>query len=348
MKICLFRLSAIGDATHALTVVREIQAQAPDAEITWIIGRLEHKLMLGLEDVEFIEFDKAEGFAGFRNLRSQLKGRRFDVLLQMQVAFRANLVSTLINADRRIGYDKQRSKDFHGAVINERIAVGNRQHVLDAMQSFLVPIGLRPTRSPRWHIPLAGGDYALVEQYIDRHRKTLTICPVSSHKLRNWSVEGYASVADYAAEKYDMQILLTGGRSDFEREFNAAIESRMQTEPQNLTGKDTLKQLCALLEKSDLVLSPDTGPLHIAVAMGSDIIGLHAATNPYRSGPYNQAERCANQYPEMLRRFLGKQVDDVKWGTRVERPGVMDLIAVDQVTDKVDEWHVGQEQENRR
>ena len=135
-----------------------------------------------------------------------------------------------------------------------------------------------------------------------------------------------------------MQVLLSGGRSAFETEFNAAIAAKMESEVENLTGKDTLKQLTALLEQSDLVLVPDTGPAHIANAMGTDVIGLHAATNPYRSGPYGQADRCANQYPEMTKTFLGKDVDDVKWGTRLERPGVMDLITVEQVTGKIDSW----------
>ena len=338
MKICLFRLSAIGDATHALTVVREIQRQSPQSEITWVIGKLEHKLMAGLDGVEFIEFNKSEGFAAIRALRRMLKGRRFDVLLQMQVAFRANMVSTVIRADRRIGYDKARSKDLHGAVINERIAAGSRQHVIEAMQSFLVPIGLTPASQLRWDIPLKEADYSLAADYIDTTRKTLTICPVSSHKLRNWSIERYAAAADHAARTHNMQVLLSGGPSEFESEFNAAVADQMESDVENLTGKDTLKQLTALLEQSDLVLVPDTGPSHIANAVGTDVIGLHAATNPYRSGPYGQAGRCANQYPEMIKTFMGKDVDDVKWGTRLERPGVMDLITVEQVTGKIDDW----------
>jgi len=338
MRICLFRLSAIGDVTHALTVVREIQSQSPDAEITWIIGHVEHKLLNGLQGVEFVEFKKGDGINAWRQLKRTLKGRRFDVLLLMQVAFRANLTSTLIRADRRIGYDRERSRDLHGLVIDERIAPGKQQHVISAMQSFLVPIGLNPVTDPRWDIPLTDSDYSLADDYLDDSRETLCISPVSSHRFRNWNVAGYAAAADYAANTYDMQVVLMGGNSDFEKEFNRAIEEHMKTAATNLTGMDTLKQLTAFLGRCDLVLAPDTGPLHIANAMGTDVIGLHAATNPYRSGAYGQAERSVNQYPAMLREFLDADVDSVKWGTRIERPGVMDLITVDQVTEKIDGW----------
>ena len=337
MKICLFRLSAIGDATHALTVVRQIQAQAPDAEITWIIGRLEHKLLRNTGGVEFIEFDKSRGIAAVVDLRRTLKGRRFDVLLQMQVSFRANFASSVIRADRRIGYDHARSRDLHGLVINERIAPGHEQHVIDALQSFLVPIGLQPG-TPHWDLTLSESDYAYADGLVDDDRLSLCVSPVSSHALRNWSVDGYASTADHAARTHNMQVILVGGPSKFEKEFNAAIEARMQTEVLNTTGKDTLTQLAALLGRCDVLLAPDTGPSHIANAMGTDVIGLHAASNPLRSGPYHSARWCVNQYPLAAKKYLGLEIKDVPWGKKIERPGVMDLISVDQVTAKLDQW----------
>ena len=336
-NICILRLSAIGDTCHVLAVVRSIQDTWPDTKITWVIGRIEALLLGHIPDIEFIIFNKSAGLSEYASLRRKLKHRRFDVLLHMQVALRANLASAMIHADRRIGYDRERSKDFHGLFVNERIARGREQHVMDALRSFVTPLGVAPV-TPRWNIPLLAEDTAYAMEHIDPHRKTLCVSPVSSHKLRNWHVEGYARVADHAATRHDMQVILTGGPSDFERDFSDAIESAMQTPALNLTGKDTLRQLAALLGQCDLLLAPDTGPMHIATAMGTDVLGLHAASNPRRSGPYYSGRWCVDQYDSAARKYLKRSADQIRWGTKIEHPGVMDLITIEQVIDRLDSW----------
>ena len=120
-SICLLRLSALGDVTHVLPLVRTLRRAWPDVALTWVIGKGEQKLLDGLPGVEFLVYDKKTGLAGMRALKRELKGRRFDALLQMQVAARANLLSAFLPAQRRIGYDRSRSKDLHGLFINERI-----------------------------------------------------------------------------------------------------------------------------------------------------------------------------------------------------------------------------------
>jgi heptosyltransferase I len=336
-NICILRLSAIGDACHALAVVRSIQDTWPETKITWVIGKTEALLLDHIPDIEFIIFNKSAGISEYRKLRARLKNRRFDVLLHLQVALRANLVSVMIRAERRIGYDRRRSKDLHGLFVSERIAPANEQHVLDAMRSFATLLGV-PSAAPRWDLPLSSEDLAYAEQHVDPKRLTLCISPVSSHRLRNWHIEGYARVADHAANRCNMQVILTGGRSDFELEFNASIAAAMQTNVLNLTGKDTLPQLAALLGQCDLLLAPDTGPMHIATAMGTDVLGLHAASNPRRSGAYNSARWSIDRYDAAARKYLKRGADEIRWGTKIEYDGVMDLITVDQVTDKLDAW----------
>jgi len=336
-SICILRLSAIGDTCHTLAVVRSIQDAWPETKITWVIGTVEARLLGHIPDIEFIIFDKSAGVSAYRKLRAKLRYRRFDVLLHMQVAFRANLASAMIRARRRIGYDRQRSKDMHGLFINERIEEGHGQHVLDAMQSFVAPLGIAPV-SPRWDIPLSEDEHEYAKRQIDPSRLTLCVSPVSSHKLRNWRIERYAQVADHAANRHGMQVILTGGRSQFEVEFNAAVATSMQTTAKNITGKDTLRQLAAVLSQSDLLLSPDTGPMHIATAVATDVLGLHAASNPRRSGAYNSLEWSVDQYDAAARKYLRRGADEISWGTKIEKDGVMDLITVDQVTEKLDAW----------
>ena len=336
--ICILRLSAIGDVTHVLSVVENLQQASPETRITWIIGVLEHKLLLGLPGVEFIVFDKKSGISGLLKLRKHLAGRVFDALLHMQVAFRSNLVSTMIRAKQRIGFDRMRSKDLHGLFINQRINCQQQQHVLDALASFLEPLGFQ-TRTPNWHIPLSPRDQEFADQFIDKNRPTLVISPCSSHKLRNWQAPRYAAVADYAVSQKGFQVLLAGGPSSFERDFGRQITAAMTQHAVNLIGKDTLKQGAALLGSADLVIAPDTGPAHIANAMGTAVIGLYAASNPRRSGPYHSQDLCVNKYDEAARKFKRKPASQLKWGSKLEYPGVMDLIETGDVIARIDQWY---------
>ncbi len=326
-RICLLRLSALGDVTHVLPLVRTLQAAMPSARLTWIIGRGERRLLDGLPGVTFVEYDKKSGIDGMRALRGAFDGR-FDALLQMQVAARANLLSAFVPARRRIGYDRSRSKDLHGLFVNERIPDRPGIHVLDAIGSFCEPLGLRQTQVC-WDLPVPDDarEWATA-QWPEDGRRALLISPCSSHELRNWRSERYAAVADHAASR-GWRIVLCGGRSELERRVGDEIVATMTSPVLDLIGKDTLKQLPALLERADLVMTPDSGPMHIANAMGTKVLGLHAASNPARSGPYSDRRYCVDRYDDAARGYLGKPASQIKWGTKIEHEGVMDLATVD-------------------
>lgn len=309
-------------------LVRTLRDAWPTLPLTWVIGKGERRLLDGLEGVHFIEYDKKSGLAGMRALRRELQGQRFDVLLQMQVAARANLLSAFIPAKRRIGYDRARSKDGHGLFINERIPDRPGIHVLDALGSFCEPLGLKQT-TVRWDLPVPteARDWARA-QWPQDGVPTLLISPCSSHALRNWYPERHAALADHAIAR-GWRVVLCGGRSELERSTADAIVAAMHGTALDLVGKDTLKQLPALLERADLVVTPDSGPMHIANAMGTKVMGLHAASNPARSGPYSDRRYCVDRYDDAARKYLGKPAGELKWGTKIEHEGVMDLITVE-------------------
>lgn len=333
-SICLLRTSAIGDVTHVVPLVRTLQQAWPDTALTWIVGKLERRLVGDIDGVEFITFDKAAGRAGMREVRKALAGRRFDALLHMQVALRSNLLSLAVHADRRIGYDKARSKDLHGLFINERIVPHHGQHVLDALGSFVEPLGLHQT-AVRWDIPIPDEAHAWARAQIPDDTPTLAISPSSSHVLRNWRAERYAQVIDHAARR-GLRVLLTGGPSDGERRMADAILANTQTRPIDLTGKDTLKKALALFIRADMLLTPDSGPMHMANAVGCKVIGLHAASNLDRSGPYSDRRWCVNRYDDAARKYLGKPAAELHWGKKIEKPGVMDLVTVEDVVERLD------------
>jgi heptosyltransferase I len=326
--LCLLRLSALGDVTHVVPLVRTLQAARPDTPIHWIIDKAGHKLLDGLPGVTFHAYDKKSGMAGVKELRRQLPPGRFEALLQMQVAFRANLLSAFIPAERRIGYDRSRSKDLHGLFINERIPDRPGIHVLDAIGSFCEPLGLRQTEVS-WNLAVPQSAYEwAAAQWQDDGRPVLMISPCSSHVRRNWYADRYAAVANHAAQR-GWQVVLCGGRSELERSMADAIQAQLHTPALDLVGKDTLKQLPALLARANLVMTPDSGPMHIANAMGAKVLGLHAASNPNRSGPYSDRRYCVDRYDDAARKYLAKQASDLKWGTKIEFDDVMELITVE-------------------
>jgi len=326
--LCLLRLSALGDVTHVVPLVRTLQAARPDTPIHWIIDKAGHKLLDGLPGVTFHAYDKKSGMAGVKELRRQLPPGRFEALLQMQVAFRANLLSAFIPAERRIGYDRSRSKDLHGLFINERIPDRPGIHVLDAIGSFCEPLGLRQTEVS-WDLAVPQSAYEwAAAQWQDDGRPVLMISPCSSHVRRNWYADRYAAVANHAAQR-GWQVVLCGGRSELERSMADAIQAQLHTPALDLVGKDTLKQLPALLARANLVMTPDSGPMHIANAMGAKVLGLHAASNPNRSGPYSDRRYCVDRYDDAARKYLAKQATDLKWGTKIEFDDVMELITVE-------------------
>jgi heptosyltransferase I len=104
----------------------------------------------------------------------------------------------------------------------------------------------------------------------------------------------------------------------------------------NQIGKDTLPQLLGLLSQSTALLSPDSGPVHMATMVGLPVIGLYAATNPARAGPYYSRQWCVDKYDEAARKYLGRPAAHIPWTTKIERSGVMDLIGVSDVTAKLD------------
>jgi heptosyltransferase I len=188
----------------------------------------------------------------------------------------------------------------------------------------------------RWDIPLPAAALDYARGAIPDGAPTLVVSPCSSHRLRNWSPGRYAAVADHAVRRHGLRVLVCGGPSPLELEYGARIESLMRERCVNLVGKDTLPQLLATLARATAVLTPDSGPAHMATAVGTPVIGLYAATNPARSGPYFSREWTVDRYEAAARRFRDRAAAELPWTTKIEEPGVMELISVDDVVERLD------------
>ena len=334
-SLCILRLSAIGDTCHVVPLVRTLQRVWPTTRLTWIIGRTEARLMSLLPDVEFITVDKRDGLRALPSLRRAMRGRRFDVLLHLQLSLRASVLSTAVPATVRLGFDRARAREGQWLFTNARIQPRQREHVLDSFQGFLWSLGVDPGPL-QWNLPLPEDAVRYAAELVPDAQPTLIISPCSSHPARNWSVERYAAVADYAARAYHMRVILCGGPTPLERDTAAAIDRLTKAQLINQTGRDTLPQMLALLGRASMLLCPDSGPAHMATMVGTPVLGLYAATRTARTGPYRSLQWCVDRYEAAARRFRKRSAAQLPWTEKIEEPGVMDLIDVADVRERLD------------
>ncbi len=338
-EVCLIRLSAIGDCCHTLPIVRTLQAAWPQAKFTWIIGRIEESLFRGIDNIEFVIFDKGRNLSTFRDLRRKLHDRHYSLLLHMHASMRANIASRMVRADIRLGYDRARAKDRQWLFTNCRIEARPQQHVMDGMFGFVEALGIHD-RKMSWDIPLTDSDYQFAASQVGDKPTVLVISPCSSQRFRNyrnWRPRNYAAIADYTAENHDARVIITGGDTPLEHEFGHRISDHTKCSPVNLVGQTTLKQLLAILARASVLVCPDSGPAHMATAVGTPVVGLYATSNRRRTGPYFSQDLVVDKYPQAVREEFGKTVKEIPWGARVRNPDAMNLIEIPDVTAKIDQ-----------
>jgi heptosyltransferase I len=339
--LCVVRLSAIGDCCHALPVIRSIQAAWPTTKITWVIGKIERSLLEGADGIEFITFDKSNPAASRKALRRELTHRRFPILLHMHPTMRANLVSRCIHADRRIGFDRARARDFQWLFTNEKIRPLQREHVMESFFGFAEHLGLT-TRSLRWDIPISDADRSFAAEAAGHGNSNsgpvCLISPCARQRLRNfrnWPIDRYVELVARLHRQLSARVIISGGPTEVERRYGAAMKNAGGGEVLDLAGATTLKQLLALIGRADVLICPDSGPAHMAAAVRTPVVGLYATTNPERAGPWFSREFLVNRYPEAAMKEYGQPVEKLRWGTRVRDPAAMELITVDDVLAQV-------------
>ena len=334
-SLCILRLSALGDITHALPIFHTIRQAWPNTKITWIIGKAEYELIKHLKNVEFIIFDKKAGFSAYRDIRNKLKNKHFDILLHMQMSLRASLISLLVKAEVKIGFDKKRAKDGQWLFTNKKIQHKEKQHVIDSFFGFTESIGIQEKKYD-WDIPLLPEDVQSSKNLLNIDSKYIIISPCSSKAYRNWNTQGYAALADYINEKYNLSIVLTGGNSSIEQQYATEISEQTSCSVYNLVGKTSIRELLSVINEAEFMISPDSGPAHMATAMNTPVIGLYATTNPDRARPYLSSNWTVNKYPEAINKKFNKKVNEVLWGTRVRDEWAMELITIEDVKEMVD------------
>jgi heptosyltransferase I len=323
-------LTAVGDAVHVLPVVTAIKRRSPTTRITWILQPGPASLVRGHPDVdEVLVFERKRGWRAFAELRRTLRHRHFDVVLAMQQYFKAGLITAMTRAPRKIGFDRARSRDGTWLFANEHLTPRGERHFQDQYLEFAEAIGVDP-QPLTWNLGPWASEIAYQDRFVSQlSRPAATIVVATSKPDKDWPADRWADVCDALDEEFGLQPVLVGGLSP--RELAAVDEIRSRARrPVLSTLGTTLRELVAILDASAVVLSPDTGPLHIAVALNRPTIALMGYTNPLRVGPYRRFQDLViDAYGEPGEQYTV---------SRENRAGRMTRITVQQVIEKLRIW----------
>ncbi len=329
-NVCIVMMSAVGDAVHVLPVINALKRANPGTRITWVLQPGPAALVRGHRSVdEIIVFDRARRLMAFADVAAELSKRRFDLVINLQVYFKAGIVTAATHAPVKLGFDRARARDFNWLFTNRKIPAKPVQHVQDQYFEFLTALGVSP-QPIEWDL----GPWPKEREWQYRFKSSIerpiaSIVVGTSKPEKDWIPERWAEVADALHDQFGMQVVLVGGKSERELAAERIVMGRARHKPRSELGSG-LRNLVSILDASALVLSPDTGPLHMTVALDRPVISLMGYTNPKRTGPY--------------RRFHDLVVD--AYGDAGEnypismenRPGRMKRIETRHVLEKVALW----------
>jgi heptosyltransferase I len=329
-RVCIVMMSAVGDAVHALSVVTALKRHNPAANITWVLQPGPASLIRGHPDVdEIVTFERGNGWRAFRDVRRELRAREFDVVLNLQVYFKAGVVTWFARAPVKLGFDRERARDANWLFTTHRVPPHAQQHVQDQYFEFLDWLGV-PSKPVTWGLgPWAHERAWQREFFAPFDRPAAAIVVATSKAEKDWMPERWAAVCDALYGDFGLQPLLVGGRSPRELSAESVIRGAAKVPVMSALGSG-LRNLVGILDGSALVLSPDTGPLHMSNALNRPVIGLYGYTNAKRAGPYGQ-------FGDLLIDAYGDPGEDypVSMEYRHDR---MARITVETVLDRVRVW----------
>ncbi len=331
-KICIIRLSSIGDVAKTIPAVVLIRDTLRTAQITWIISPVEYELTRHLTGIEWVVIDKKTAMHAVRTLHRI--PYRFDVLLLMHDSLRANLISLFVRASRRIGYRYPHHSSCHRLFIHS--GVGEKRTSFSVtQQSFARAMGAdRPPPHPI--ACYSATDHAFATAHIDKSHPTVVISPCTNDPIRQWHIKGYAAVADYAVQRHGMQVIITGDSTSAQRHTVQEICTLATSNLCNLCGQTTIGQLSAVIAAATVVISPDSASAHIAALVGTPVIGLYAVTNPDYSGPEHNRQWCVNAYPQLAHDTVHRSASDPPLWKKYRTPHAAHYIKEEKVCAMLD------------
>ncbi|MED5253011.1 MAG: glycosyltransferase family 9 protein, partial [Pseudomonadota bacterium] len=317
-QIALLRLSAIGDVTLVAGIIPALQQHFPHATLHWITTPACHELLASLvQDVNFILIDKPKSPRAWWRARQQLRHLAPDVLLAMQASLSANCLYPLIRAPIKLGFDRTRARDGHRHVVTHQIDAHD-EHLMDGFLRFARALGV-PAPTASWSQQHATRDINWVNTTLPSPQRWICLHPKASQCERTWSCENYVKLIQAMINRFNLNVVITGGPSTDEVHFNQRIANTLPARCLNLTGQLSLPRLRALFAHVDAVIAPDTAAVHLATSVNTPVVGLYAVANPLLTGPYQAHDHSVNRYPDAINTFHNASTPP-SWHTRVHHP----------------------------
>ncbi|MDD5712982.1 MAG: glycosyltransferase family 9 protein [Smithellaceae bacterium] len=297
MNILIVKLSAIGDVIHTLPSLSALRKRFPQAHITWVVEQAAADLVVGHPYLDSVIVSTRKGWAGklrggnigavvaeMRELTGALRSRPYDLVIDFHGLFKSAVLAGLCRGKRKLGY--RSLQELSGLFYTERIPEDMEKHAVDRYLDFARYLGADVSK-PEFLIPVAfenerRTEALLKEAGIASGERFIAVSPVALWKTKLWSDEKFAALCDMMISRLGVKVVLTGGAAA----PLMRIGNLMKENAVNLGGKTTLKDLAALYRRAALVVTTDSGPMHLAAATGTPVIALFGPTDPRRTGPY--------------------------------------------------------------
>ncbi|MEA2013894.1 MAG: glycosyltransferase family 9 protein [Thermodesulfobacteriota bacterium] len=301
MNILIVKLSAIGDVVHTLPSLAALRKLYQKADITWVVEEASSDIISNHTDLDRIIVSRRKRWVGnlkkFHKIKTTiadirlfiktLRGRRYDLVIDFHGLFKSSMIVLLSGGKRKLGYDSM--QELSGLFLNERIPENMEKHAVDRYLDFISYLGA-DTDNPEFYIPIEEENKIRVEALlkandIDIAKPFVAINPVAFWDTKLWEDDKFARLCDRIAEELRYKIVFTGSKG-----YRSIRQIRfIMTSPSvNLEGQTTLRDLAYLYRLSGLLITTDSGPMHIAAAMDTPTVALFGPTDSSRTGPYGK------------------------------------------------------------
>jgi len=309
VNILIVKLSAIGDVIHTLPALTALRRHYPDARITWLVEEAAADLVRGHKALDRVLVsrrkhwlkelrgpNRGKSLAAMRDFIRSLRDTRYDLIIDFQALLKSSVLIALTRARRKVGFGPGLEHMEHSYLfLNERIpAVDMEIHALDRGLMLLEALGI-PRGPAIYDLPVGKNEHRAVDELLRRHgidasKPLVAVNPVAKWETKLWSISSFARLADRLIHRCGARVVFTGSGQD--RPVIADILSRMAFPAVSLAGETSLKTLAALYRRCHLLISTDTGPMHLGCAMGTPVIALFGPTAPWRTGPYGKRHQA--------------------------------------------------------
>jgi len=290
-RILLIKPSSLGDVTHALPILHLLRKKYPNAKISWLVAPYCSGLLEGHPDLdEVILFDRRRFGTAWKNpaagldlirFKRDLRRRQFDWVIDLQGLFRSGWLAWFTRAPVRIGFANAR--ELAPLFYTHRIPIATmEQHAVDRYLRIAHAAGC-DDEPIEFKFAVSDSDRSAVNEMLGDDSPFAVLLPGANWETKRWPVENFQALVEPIEKRFGLRCVIAGGPDTIE------MANKIPS-AQNLAGKTNLPQLVALLERASLVIANDSGPMHIAAALGKPLVTLFGPTNPIRTGPYNRPD----------------------------------------------------------